>query len=176
MNKRENNKNLTFLLMILFLLTGCGYHLVGKGSILPEHIKVIAIPYLDNDSSNSDISQRITENLSKEFSRRGNYNITNAVDDADAVLQGKILSYTSKAISFDSESRAERYEIRVEAEIFFRDLREGELIWENKEIAFREEYDVPSETAEYYNREIEAIDRISELFAETVVASITQGF
>ncbi len=172
-------KYLSCLILILFVVTvypGCGYHLVGKGSVLPSHIKIIAIPYLENTTSNVEIGNRITENLSREFSRRGNYTVTGDVEGADAVLQGKILEYEAKPVSFDVESRAERYEIRVLVEVFFRDLTEGELIWENREMAFREVYDVPSGLSEYYDREIEAVEKLAETFAESVVSSITQGF
>ncbi len=163
-----------FLSLLLF--QGCGYHLVGKGSNLPGHIKTIAVPPLKSEVENFDLEQRMTEGITDEFVRRGQYKITSDMKKADAVLKGTIVDFSTKAISFDSQSRATRYEITVSADVSFRDLKEGTVIWENSNFTFREEYKSSTNLEDYYNREIEAIQKLSQDFAESLVASITQGF
>lgn len=162
--------------VLIFLFQGCGYHLVGKGSSLPDHIEKIAIPPLESKVKNFDLEQRITEGIREEFITRGQYEIISNTNKADAVLEGSVVEFSTKAVSFDAQSQATRYEIIVSADVTFRDLNEGTTIWENSNFTFREEYESSANLEDYYNREIEAIQKLSEDFAETLVASITQDF
>ena len=64
----------------------------------------------------------------------------------------------------------------------FRDLRQNRLLWENPALTFREEYDVVSnagtttDPAVFFGSGTNALERMSNDFARTVVASILESF
>ncbi len=53
--------------------SGCGYALAGRGSFLPDYIRVVGIPAFENRSSFSQVEQVLTEKVRIEFIGRGKY-------------------------------------------------------------------------------------------------------
>ena len=75
---------LSFLSIQAFILiTGCGFHLMGRGSGLPSHIKSIGVITFENKTSHFEVEQRITDALVNELLRRKGYKIVPGSRDAD---------------------------------------------------------------------------------------------
>ncbi len=71
-----NAIKITGLGMLLSLtLWGCGYQMAGRGaSQLPPHLKTIAIPVFENNSSEPTIQRPFTEALRRAFITDGRLN------------------------------------------------------------------------------------------------------
>src|SRR5688572_30480738 len=69
---------------------GCGYALAGRGSFLPDYIRVVAIPQLQNNSTFFQVEQVLTEKIRTEFIGRGKYNVVPEIAGADAVVSGAV--------------------------------------------------------------------------------------
>ena len=57
------------------LSSGCGYALAGRGSFLPEYIRVVGIPPIENRTAFIQIEQIITQQVRTEFIGRGKYSV-----------------------------------------------------------------------------------------------------
>ena len=101
-------KRMFFLtLCALALLQGCGYHLMGRGvPVLPEHIKTLVVLPFENRTTRTEIEQRVTEEVARELSKRGNYEVITDRSRADAVLEGAITSYSTIPVQFSAQALA----------------------------------------------------------------------
>ena len=65
------------LLLSLLVGAGCGYHLAGTGgpSVIPEHVKIIVVVPFENRTTRPEIEQRVTEEVARELSQRGKYEV-----------------------------------------------------------------------------------------------------
>jgi hypothetical protein len=165
------------LCILLALLAGCGWHLVGRGAgALDPRVEVIAVPLLENDTQQDEVAMRFTEAITNEFVRRGRYKVVSTDTSADAVLEGRIRTYETVNIEFDDDGTVTRQEVRITAAFTFRNLIAGRVEWENSAFAFRAEYDVTGDPETYTDLEVVAIEVVAREFALSVVSQILEGF
>ena len=113
-------------------LAGCGYALVGKGSVLPKYVESVAINSFENRTDQPEIEQRVTEEVSREFSQRGRYRIVSDPQAADVVLDGAIQSWQTRPIQFSSAGRATRVETVVSIQATLRETSTDEILWRQR--------------------------------------------
>jgi hypothetical protein len=169
------------LLLVVAASAGCGYSLAGRGSFLPESIKTIGVPLFTNSSQVFDIERRLTERVRSEFIGRGKYRVLPDSAGADAVLTGEITSVTVTPSSFNEQQLATRYAIIVTTRLEFKDVKADKVLWSNPAWQFREEYEVTnaSEATDanaFFGQEANALDRIAQNFARSVVSAILEAF
>ena len=156
---------------------GCGYHLSGKGSNLPAHVKTIAVPAFENHTSRPELGQRVTEKITQELVKRGKYKITSAEAGADAVMHGSVDGWTSRPVQLGSErSEATRVAVTLRASVRFVDQVSGDPIYENDAFAFTREYDVVGDPDKYFDTELGAVDEVAQDFSRAVISACLQGF
>ena len=71
---------------------GCGYALAGRGSFLPQDIKTVGIPLIENHTTFYRTENILTEKVRAEFIGRGKYRILPDANGADAILTAELLS------------------------------------------------------------------------------------
>ena len=163
-------------LLAAVMISGCGFHLVGKGGNLPPNIKVIGIPTFKNSTDRQEIEQRITDQITNEFIGRGEYRIVAHRKDVDALLEGEVTHYSTRPVQFDDDNRATEVEVEVRASITFTDFRNNRKLFNNSNYVFKDEYEIDPVPEEYLDPEIIAIDRVARDFARSVAAAILEGF
>ncbi|MBN8547824.1 MAG: hypothetical protein J0M12_00765 [Deltaproteobacteria bacterium] len=82
------------LFVIAATLSSCGYTFQGSGSVLPPDVKVIAIPLAQNASSESGMTNVVTEAMQDQFERYGVVQVVDDPNEADAVLKVRIVKVT----------------------------------------------------------------------------------
>ena len=166
---------LLVLLVLSFLLLNCGYQLTGTGSFLPPYIKTVSVPMFKNNTGRYQLEQKITQAVVNELVARGRFKVSNEMQKADGVLLGEITSFSVNPISFTQEARADRYSITIVAKVTFKDLVKKKTIFTNPHYVFRDEYELTGE-GDFFSEETQAIERISEKFARSVISAILEGF
>jgi len=171
-------------LLVMTVLPGCHYHLVGRGGALPEGVKTVAVPLFENGTRRAEVEQRVTERVIEELNTRSDARIVPDRNGADALLSGMIAGFESSPVLLTPEGRATRYEVTVTARVRLEDLRSGKILWANDQFVFRQQYDVlegtdcataPTQDC-YFDREITAIDEVAREFAASVVTAMLEGF
>jgi hypothetical protein len=163
-------------------LSGCGYALAGRGSFLPADIRVVGVPLLENRTTTPRIDQIFTEKVRTEFIGRGKYTIAPTTSGADAVLSGAIISMDIQAVGINQQQLASRHLFTVTMRVQFTDSRNGQVLWSNEALTFREEYDLRTrssgqlEGAVLLEQEGPAFDRLATDLARTVVSAILEAF
>lgn len=168
-------KKIICLLFLCFFFIKCGYHFRGTGSSLPPHIKKIYIPFFKNLTTQYDLEVKLTQEFINEMVARGKVEITGNAQSADAILIGEITSFRAIPIAFSGETTADRYNIKIIAKIVLRDLVNQKIIFSNPRYVYQQEYQVPEGT-DFESVQIEAIEKVAERFARSLVITILEGF
>ena len=161
--------------LLLLSLAACGYGLVGKTTVLPDHVRVVVIVPFENRTSRPEIEQRVTEELARELSRRGRYSVVTSVNEADAMLEGAITEYRTVPVQFSDAGRATRVEAIVTIQGTMRDLKDDTVLWSQGGLIFRQQFNV-EEGVEFFDQETLALDLIARGAAGAVITSIVEGF
>jgi hypothetical protein len=162
-------------------VAACGYSLAGRGSFLPSYIQVIGVPEFGNQTSYLEVERRFTERVRTEFIGRGRYKVLPEEAGVDAVLRGTITGLSMVPANFNESQQATRYIIVVNTKIEFVDVKTGKTLWENPSMVFREEYDLPADTqagnpSAFFGQGSNALERVANDFARTVVSAILEAF
>jgi hypothetical protein len=163
-------------------MSGCGYALAGRGSFLPDYIRTVGIPQLENRSTFFQVEQVLTEKIRTEFIGRGKYAVRPDSSGADAVLTGEITAISVQPVGFNDQQLASRYLFTLTMKVQFTDARTNEVLWANDALTFREEYELTTrgntaiEGATFFDQERSSVDRISSDIARTVVTAILEAF
>ena len=173
--------NLLIVAALAVTGTGCGYSLAGRGSFLPSYIRVIGVPQFSNQTTYLEVERRFTERVRTEFIGRGRYQVLAQEAGADAVLRGAITGLSIIPANFNDAQQATRYIIVVNTRIEFVDLKTNKALWENPSMVFREEYDLPADTqagnpSAFFGQGSNALERVANDFARTVVSAILEAF
>ncbi|MDH7512673.1 MAG: LptE family protein [Clostridiales bacterium] len=163
------------LICVCLFFVHCGYHLRGTGSFLPSHIKRISIPMFKNQTTRFELDVKLTQSVINELVARGKVEISGDPGTADAVLIGEITSFAVNPIAFSDRNTADRYNITVVAKIVLRDLASQKIIFSNPNFVYLEEYEVPQGT-DFETWETQAINKVAEKFARSLVITILEGF
>lgn len=88
LNRSYVNRHRLVVAVSLLLLSssGCGYQLQGGGTILPEGVRKIYVSRVVNRSSETTLSQLLTEALRDEFERYGAVDVVDSARQSDAEL------------------------------------------------------------------------------------------
>jgi len=166
-------RKIILLFVSAVTVTGCGYRLSGTGAFLPEHLQTILIRNFENETSRYQAEQFVTFAVRDEFIRRSRLKLVENLDRADAVLEGKIVSFEVKPVSY-TESAADKYQVSITLEIRLMDLKKGRVLFEDRNLRYLDSYDIDS--ADFFSMETQSLERISNTFARSVVTTILEDF
>lgn len=161
--------------------SSCGYALAGRGSFLPAYIQTIGIPQFVNTTPVYELEQVFTERVRTEFINRGKYKVDPGSTGVDALLTGEILTVQLQPASFTDQQQASRYILTVTAKIEFRDLKTNNVLWENPQWVFRDEYEATAgadalDPNAFLAQGSDALERVGTEFAKAVVSAILEAF
>ena len=166
-----------FLVCLLFYcMQACGYRFFGKGKEIkiPDNARTLYIPMAKNNTQEPGLEETLSRIIVEEFIVDKRMPLVSK-EEADISLQFIITSYNPEIpLAFDAENKPIEYRLRFSNELNCNDLREGVVLWEEKNIEVESEYDVydnitisKSMEAEAYRKgSLELIQRIINTILE----------
>jgi outer membrane lipopolysaccharide assembly protein LptE/RlpB len=169
---------ISFIVFLLFGLTGCGYHAVGSATHLPPNVRTLAVPIFTTRVQAYHTEMVFTQAVVRELNVRTKYHILNSDNekDADAVLHGTIISQSIAPLTYDSStSQTSSYLITITAKVILTD-RDGTILYQNDALGYREQYQSTQDLSGFIQEDSPAIRRVARDFAHTVVADMLESF
>jgi len=167
-------------LIALTVSSSCGYALAGRGSFLPDYIKIVGVPSFENKTNAFEIERVLTDRVRTEFSSRGKYRVQPDTNNVDAILTGTIVNVRFNNTSYTQGSQAARIQLIVTASFEFKDVRENKVIWTRPSFTFREEFETTTATgtdaAAFLGGNANALERLAQTFARSLVTTILEAF
>lgn len=126
--------------VIQIVITGCAYKLSSKTVNLPGNVKSIQIPLFKNESAEVGAETYFTNSLKTEAIRSKMVLVKNEAEQAEAILQGRIMGI--EVIADESVIEAEntaylpnetvlatQYKVNVTVDLVLKKRSTGEQIW-----------------------------------------------
>jgi len=130
-------------ILVCCAVAGCGY---GLSSRTAKDIKSIAVPFFENRTSEPNLEILVTEQIIDNLIEDNTLSVVNE-QDADALLEGKIMTFENLPFSFNKQLNAEEYLVVVTVRVSLYDRKRNTAIWEGQSIKGDGSYflDSPSE-------------------------------
>jgi outer membrane lipopolysaccharide assembly protein LptE/RlpB len=166
-----------FLSAAVLLLAGCGYHVAGTVDALPKNVKTIAIPAFANTTIRYKLGDQMAAALTREFIARSRYRIVADPSEADAVLSGSVINFFAYPTVFDpTTSRAAGVQAIVQLQVTLRDHASNKVLFSRPHMDFRQNYEISTDAATYFDESSMAMERLSRDLARSVVSAILENF
>ena len=149
------------------LAAGCGYSFRSQ---LAPHLKTLYIPTFGNETSEFQLTQTLTDALTREFLNRSALR-PGTEDGSDAELRATITGFNERAVDFQSGREVTVFTRQVvltlDVELF--DRVQNDVIWSNPNLSEFGEF------SEGEGRE-RGIERAVVKIAETILSHAAQDF
>jgi len=123
---------------VLVALAGCGPYSFTPSRI-PGHIKTVAIPVFENATSEPNLEQEVTQQVTSEFVRDNTLKVV-PESRADSGLYGRVIRYENRVFGYNAKAQTEEYEVLIEVELEFKDLVKRKTLWTEKAMLGRTTY------------------------------------
>ncbi len=157
--------------------SSCGYRISGHADTLPKTLQTIAIPAFTNATSRYQLSAKLPAALTREFISRTRYRVVPDPNEADAILQGAVLTYNSYPTVFDPVTgRAAGVQVIVILKLKLVDRVSGNVLYQNETYEARARYEISVDQVAYFDESVAAMERLSVEVARMVVSSVLENF
>lgn len=109
-------------------LAGCGY--TTQSSLAPEYQTIAVSPFYDK-TREYDLQAPLTNAITRKFINDSRLQVVDA-DQADLLLEGVILNYQLKGLTYDQNDEVTQYLLVITAGVRLTDLEKGEVLWEEE--------------------------------------------
>lgn len=115
------NKYIFILATLALFCDGC-IHYGFTGTSIPKGVNSVYIPFFANQTSSGvpDLSDKLNNVLIDRFINQSSLNLASNRGNADAVLEGSIVSYSNEPFSITGENRAEQNQVTIVVKASFR--------------------------------------------------------
>jgi hypothetical protein len=163
--------------LLAAVCSGCGYHLSGRGDLIPKTVRTIAVQPFGNVTARYKLARLLPGDISREFISRTPYRLVADPNQADAVLTGTLTNFSAYPIISDAASgRATAVQAVVTVQVKLTNRATGQVLFERPGAEFRERYEISLDPAAYFDESGTAMERLSKDVARFVVSAIMNGF
>ncbi len=160
--------------MLLLCLTACGYNFAGQGE-LPGGAKTIFVPLFKNQTAEPLLENNLSNAVSVVFARNNRMSLIADRQAADAVFEGVVKSFSSRALAYDQNDDISEYRATIQVEARLLQEDDGRLLWQGT-VAWSEAYDAATNKNLQEVLKQEAIDEISQRLAEELLYRLIDNF
>ena len=152
-------------LILAIFAGGCAY---TTQSTLPEQYQTIFVAAFKDKSPQYDLQAPLSDAIIRKFITDGRLQVVQR-EHADLVLDGAILDYRMKGLTYDQDDNVTQFVVVVAAEAQLTDTQTGEVLWQEPLMA--------GETTYYTRAAGQSSDRMrgnAEVFLPTVRSFSTE--
>ncbi len=158
-------------------LSSCGYHVSGKGEMLPKTMHTIAVPAFTNITTRYTLTDRLPEAIAREFMTRTKYTVVPDATQADVILNGTIANVVAFPIISDPTiGRATAMQINVSIGVTLTERATGKVLYSKPPTEYRQRYEISIDPEKYFEESDSALDRLCRDTARAVVSAILENF
>jgi len=162
-------------LVLVLLLSGCGYGFRGGTNNLPTDIKEVYIPVFVNATTEPGVETVFTNSLIYEFTRSRMLKVS-PQSTAQAIIQGKIKRMIVDPVVYASQTQALDRRVTVDLDIACRRLDNQKILWQNQHLSRFEIYSATTDPTLTERNKQEAITKIAKYLSEQIHNGILENF
>ena len=96
--------------------------------MLPSHLKSVAIPLFENETSEYTLEQEVTDAVVQRFVSDNHLRVVDE-KSADCVVKGKITEYRNAVFGISNAELAQEYRVTIGVSVVFKDQVKNREIW-----------------------------------------------
>lgn len=152
----------------LVLAAGCGVYST-KGRTAGD-IKRIAVPYLKNETAEPDIEVEITRNMIDGLVKDNTLRVVPEAE-ADAILEGSVVTYRNIPFTFSAELQAEQYRLVIGIVVSLFNPKTNEYVWRDRRIETHGDYYLEATDQRTYDQ---ALEEVYQFLVEGILNATVQ--
>jgi outer membrane lipopolysaccharide assembly protein LptE/RlpB len=114
---------------MLLAAAGCGYQLAGQSPLFSQDIHRIYVEPFISRTRDVGLDQEMTSALRSEFYRRGQLQVVDRVEQADAIVSGVIRSLDNHTASVNRKDEVLQWESVMILDVSLRRREPNEMLW-----------------------------------------------
>ena len=130
-------------LVLLALLSGCGYQLSGQAGTIPQPLQRIAVPMFTNTTEVPGLERLVTSAVRTQLQRDGRARLETEAS-ATALLRGEVKNYHLQVLATDSSDFVLEYRVAVDVRMIVEDRQQHQTILDET-VGVTSEYVVSSQ-------------------------------
>jgi len=167
----------TFAPALMLLTAGCGYHIAGRGDLLPKTMKTVAIQPFGNNTMLYKLARLLPADVGHELISRTKYQLVDDPSHADAVLTGNLINYGAYPTVIDPiTSRATTVMVITTVQFTLTERATGKVLVTRPGFEVRERYEISGDPKAYFDESGTAMERVSKDVARTIISAILENF
>ena len=111
----------------IFVLFGCAYYSMA-GSI-PPNIRNVSVPLFVNQTSEFELSEKLTNVIIEQISEQNIIRIVNS-PDSDSVINGEIISVSDGPYAFNNNEQVSEYRFSIKVKALWLDVSNDKELFE----------------------------------------------
>ncbi len=162
--------------LFVLLLAGCGYHTPGSSDAwVGGDARVLYVQLFDNQTAEPYLENYITDALVAELSRSRLLKLTEDADLADVRLEGEVVDFSSKALSYGTSDQITDYRANMQVSVRLMARDSNELLW-RENLQRSEDYLATVNKNLQLEGERLAGQQLSKRLAEDIYSSLLNSF
>ncbi len=164
-------------IVLLAIMTSCGYHIAGQADLVPKSVQTIAIPTFATVTTKYRLVDILPQQISREFVSRSRFTIEKDPSVADAVLRGTINNVIIYPVVSDPTSgKATSIRIVVFLTVVLTQRTTGKVLYSHVNWAIHEDYAEAGDPHQFFDESGAAYDRLSRDVARDLVSGVLENF
>lgn len=163
------------LAALLTLVAGCGYHLTNASSTRFKTTQKIWIPFFSNESISPTAQTVLRRAFYEEFHALRGLNPAISEGNADFVMKARLVSYSSRAVSYNSLDQAREFSLSLNVELEITKKGETIPLWKGQ-ILGAKQYPANTDLALQRNAEEQALDASARVIAHKFISALEESY
>jgi hypothetical protein len=120
--------------LALISIVGCGYQFSGRSETFPKDVRTVYVETFLNRTRDVGIEHEMTSALRGELYRRGQLQVVDQIEQADAILTGVVRGFDNRVTSVNRRDEVLQYESTMSVDVTFRRREPNEILWRGQGI------------------------------------------
>ncbi|MDD2736464.1 MAG: LPS assembly lipoprotein LptE [Desulfuromonadaceae bacterium] len=162
-------------LLLLFTLTGCGYHLTNAQTFRNNNFRNVWIPYFSNESISPTAQTVLRRAFYDELHALRGLDPAASQETADLSVKAKLISYSSTAVSYNAHDQAREYKLSLKIELEAFKNGQPLPLWKGQ-LQSSKQYPADANLALQRNAEEQALDAAARILAHRFISAIEESY
>lgn len=161
------------LAVLLNAVAGCGYHLTNSQRL--GAAQKVWVPFFGNESVSQTAQTVLRRAFYEEFHALRGLNPASSEEDADLAMKARIISYSSRVVSYNALDQAREYSLSLNIELDISKKGQAAPLWKGQ-IQGAKQYPANRDLALQRNVEEQALDAASRIIAQKFISALEESY
>ena len=120
------------MIVVLFVLTGCGYRFSPGGEHIDPGIRKVFLEPFGNRTSEANVEDTFRLAMTDQFVKGKRFQIVDGEDEADALVRGTVKALATTPLSYRTTNLAAEERMTLTVELTFEERRTRKIIWKDE--------------------------------------------